>query len=122
MVEASGLLPQARRRGLWEKAWPGAETVAQGQEEGEHELEKRFAIAKQLKVGRFIPRRGHRPPLARRPAWCGGAPSGQAAQDGGGGGLTGCPVRGPRDGPSGEAGGGWRGMIANGIAQLQRGE
>jgi hypothetical protein len=35
MVEASGLLPQARRRGLWEKAWPGAETVAQGQEEGE---------------------------------------------------------------------------------------
>ena len=27
---------------------------ANGQEEGEHELEKRLAIAKQLKVGRFI--------------------------------------------------------------------
>jgi hypothetical protein len=27
---------------------------AHGQEEGEHELEERLAIAKQLKVGRFI--------------------------------------------------------------------
>jgi hypothetical protein len=30
------------------------ELKAKGQEEGEHELEKRLAIAKQLKVGRFI--------------------------------------------------------------------
>ena len=32
------------------------ELKAEGQEEGEHTFDKRLAVAKQLKVGRFVPK------------------------------------------------------------------